>query len=427
MATIGKITRANSGTQALNYAWGKDQLSSETKIWLQEHGVPSELVAQLHDRAVVADGWNVNPESAIEQMAATRKAWQTQGKQVARVIQSFPDSDLSAADPDAWVQANQLGLELAQKAFKDYQVAVYTHIDGVGHKLHNHLVINMPNLQTGAKYHAYRDWEKIAALSNEITQAHGYSVPQNRALERRTMAERQLQHKQAYVWKDDLRQRIDSVMQDLSVSSYQAFSEHLASKGVISRIRGKNVSYAFLDANNKQRRARGTTLGHDYEKEVITHELEQRSQQPDLKLPNLTSEIERTRSQQYRSHERQRTITAEQQTAATKISRITAQRTSLVRASDDQVQSDLKHLQARKSKLREKMEQIERAIPRIIEQLTTNSILARFNQRLNSERQKRQQAEKQQTVKKNQSAKSQAELTKRRLAALKSQQQGRER
>ena len=32
------------------------------------------------------------------------------------------------------------------------------------------------------------------------------------------------------------------------------------------------------------------------------------------------------------------------------------------------------------------MEQIERAIPRIIERLTTNSILTRFNQRLASER-----------------------------------------
>ena len=32
------------------------------------------------------------------------------------------------------------------------------------------------------------------------------------------------------------------------------------------------------------------------------------------------------------------------------------------------------------------MEQIELAIPRIIERLTTNSILARFNQRLASER-----------------------------------------
>ncbi|KJY59343.1 MobA family protein, partial (plasmid) [Bombilactobacillus mellifer] len=166
-----------------------------------------------------------NPKFAVKQMSATRKAWQTQGKQVTRVIQSFPSSDLSAANPDAWVKANHMGLELAQQAFKDYQVAIYTHIDGVGHKIHNHLVINMPNLKTGKKYHAYRDWEKIAAISNAITQAHGYSVPHNQALERRTMAERQLANKQAYVWKDDLRQRIDAVMQDPSVSSFKTFSE----------------------------------------------------------------------------------------------------------------------------------------------------------------------------------------------------------
>ena len=66
MATIGKITRANSGTRALNYALGKDQLSPETKTWLQENGVSSAIVDQLSDRAVVMDGWNVNPKFAPE-------------------------------------------------------------------------------------------------------------------------------------------------------------------------------------------------------------------------------------------------------------------------------------------------------------------------------------------------------------------------
>lgn len=40
------------------------------------------------------------------------------------------------------------------------------------------------------------------------------------------------------------------------------------------------------------------------------------------------------------------------------------------------------------------MEQIERAIPRIIERLTTNSILARFNQRLASEASERKNVNK---------------------------------
>lgn len=416
MATIGKITRANSGTRALNYALGKDQLSPETKTWLRENGVSSAIVDQLSDRAVVMDGWNVNPKFAVKQMSATRKAWQTQGKQVTRVIQSFPSSDLSAANPDAWVKANHMGLELAQQAFKDYQVAIYTHIDGVGHKIHNHLVINMPNLKTGKKYHAYRDWEKIAAISNAITQAHGYSVPHNQALERRTMAERQLANKQAYVWKDDLRQRIDAVMQDPSVSSFKTFSELLDAHGVIVHPRGKNVSYAFLDANNKQRRARGTTLGHDYEKEVLEHELEQRAQQS-----NFTFRLENVRGQQLLISQKQRKIAAEQQTITTTIDRTTDQRASLVRTSDVQLQADFGSLQTRKSKIRATLEQIERAIPRIIRRLRTQStsLLDLFNQSQPSSQPKAQR------IKKVKSSKSLLSLLKQRSTPIKHHQQER--
>lgn len=416
MATIGKITRANSGTRALNYALGKDQLSPETKTWLRENGVSSAIVDQLSDRAVVMDGWNVNPKFAVKQMSATRKAWQTQGKQVTRVIQSFPSSDLSAANPDAWVKANHMGVELAQKAFKDYQVAIYTHIDGVGHKIHNHLVINMPNLKTGKKYHAYRDWEKIAAISNAITQAHGYSVPHNQALERRTMAERQLANKQAYVWKDDLRQRIDAVMQDPSVSSFKTFSELLDAHGVIVHPRGKNVSYAFLDANNKQRRARGTTLGHDYEKEVLEHELEQRAQQS-----NFTFRLENVRGQQLLISEKQRKIAAEQQTITTTSDRTTDQRASLVRKSDVQLQADFGSLQTRKSKIRATLEQIERAIPRIIRRLRTQStsLLDLFNQSQPSSQPKAQR------IKKVKPSKSLLALLKQRSTPIKHHQQER--
>ncbi|MFG5528860.1 relaxase, partial [Enterococcus faecalis] len=39
------------------------------------------------------------------------------------------------------------------------------------------------------------------------------------------------------------------------------------------------LSYAFLDANNKQRRARGARLGTDFEKETILNELENRARQ----------------------------------------------------------------------------------------------------------------------------------------------------
>jgi len=126
--------------------------------------------------------------------------------------------------------------------------------------------------------------------------------------ERRTMAERQLTAKNEYVWKDNLRAHIDSVMKDTSVSSYKAFSERLAKSGIITHERGKSLSFEFLDAENKHRRARGKTLGADYEKEQIFNELERRDQQPSQSASNSrTSTLSRAfeqRKQQTEQRER---------------------------------------------------------------------------------------------------------------------------
>ena len=78
---------------------------------------------------------------------------------------------------------------------------------------------------------------------------------------------------------DDLRGRINQSLQDVSVSSYEAFKERLSTYGVILSERGQTFSYAFLDANNKQRRARETRLGSDFGRETILHELENRTRQ----------------------------------------------------------------------------------------------------------------------------------------------------
>ena len=77
----------------------------------------------------------------------------------------------------------------------------------------------------------------------------------------------------------DLRGRIDSTMADTTISDFKTFSAVLAKSGVNVSIRGQNVSYAFLDANHKQRRARGKRLGADYDKEAILSELARRTRE----------------------------------------------------------------------------------------------------------------------------------------------------
>jgi len=56
----------------------------------------------------------------------------------------------------------------------------------------------------------------------------------------------------------------------------------LSDKGVNLSDRGQTFSYAFLDANNKQRRARETRLGSDFGRETILHELENRTRQKEF-------------------------------------------------------------------------------------------------------------------------------------------------
>lgn len=271
MATI-KISRAKSATAALNYAKGKDKLADKDKQWLTDHGAPFTDVDDLHDRAVVESGVLLNMDYPAAEMSRTRGLFNNAGSTEAmRIIQSFSTSDLNPTNPEDWQLANDLGRTLAERIAPNHEVAIYTHLDGIGHKLHNHIIINMPDLDTGKKYHHNNDWQRVANISNQISLEHGLSVIKapRTLTERRTMAERNLQRKGQYVWKDDLRHRIETVTADPSITSYQSFKQHLAKQGVIAHDRGQNVSYAFLDANKKHRRARGTSLGKNYEKESL--------------------------------------------------------------------------------------------------------------------------------------------------------------
>lgn len=280
MATV-KLSRAVSAGAAINYAEGKNRLKETDRAWLREQGVDAALVAKLSDRAVARGGENVDLNHVRSQMRSTRELFGNRGKtQAFRVIQSFGPEDFNAADPAAWQQVNALGVELGRRIAPNHEIAVYTHLDGDGHKLHNHIIINAPNLITGRKYHHQNDFARVAAINDTLAREHGLSVIQHQPQqqERHTLAERKISAKGAYVWKDDLRSRIDTTMQDPHTIDFKTFSAALAEKGVTVHDRGQNVSYAFLDAQNKQRRARGPRLGTSYEKEAITHELAIRTQ-----------------------------------------------------------------------------------------------------------------------------------------------------
>src|SRR5699024_6612739 len=92
------------------------------------------------------------------------------GIQAHHVIQSFKPDEVT---PE---KANQVGLELATKLAPNHEVAVYTH-DDTNH-VHNHIVINSVNFETGKKYQAHgkEAIERARSMSDEVWKIHDSSV-----------------------------------------------------------------------------------------------------------------------------------------------------------------------------------------------------------------------------------------------------------
>lgn len=283
MATIAKVTNGASAASALDYALGKDKpLHEHTERWLEENRL--ERLDALKDcRAVAVGGTNgIDPVIAKEQFKAVQQAFNQTARrnQVLRITQSFALNELDPTNTRDWQRANDLGCELAEKLYSDYQTAVYTHLDGQNHILHNHIIINKVNLQTGKKLDERKGSavERARNANDEISKEQGWKVIEP-VREHQSRTEQDLTKKGQYSYMRDLRGRIDTTMQDTSICDFKTFSDVLARSGVNVSVRGQNVSYAFLDANKKQRRARGKRLGTDYEKETILNELERRTRE----------------------------------------------------------------------------------------------------------------------------------------------------
>lgn len=144
--------------------------------------------------------------------------------------------------------------------------------------LHNHIIVNKVNLETGNKLREKpgESVESARECNDQIARQEQWHIVE-KPQERFSETEKELVIKNEYSYMDDLRNRINHVMQDNSVSSYESFKSSLLDQGVNVSERGQTLSYAFSDVNNKQRRAREQRLGTDFGKETILNELENRA------------------------------------------------------------------------------------------------------------------------------------------------------
>jgi len=114
-------------------------------------------------------------ETALEEMQTTKALYnKTEGRQYMHFVQSFkPDDPLDPA------KAHQIGIEMAEKRFKGYEVLVATHTDK--DHLHNHFIVNSVSFETGAKFQLSKDDLKaVKELSDQICEREGLHVIQEK-------------------------------------------------------------------------------------------------------------------------------------------------------------------------------------------------------------------------------------------------------
>lgn len=229
----------------------------------------SRAINYAEKRATEKSGLNCDVDYAKSAFKQTRALYgKENGVQAHTVIQSFKPGEVT---PE---QCNQLGLELAEKIAPNHQVAVYTHTDK--DHIHNHIVINSINLETGKKYQSNKQQRELVKLQNdEICRKNGLSVPErDTAKLRYTQTESALLDKGKTSWKDELRENIEQAK--AHTSNFKDFSEHLEQKGISFKVRGKNVSYK---PENVNKWVRGKTLGQDYDKGALEYEFESKERE----------------------------------------------------------------------------------------------------------------------------------------------------
>lgn len=177
----------------------------------------------------------------------------TDGNQGHVVIQSFKPGEVTTE------QCNQLGIELAEKIAPNHQVAVYTHND-TDH-IHNHIVINSVNLETGKKFNNNKQALKdLRQANDDVCRAHSLSIPNEQAEMRYTQAELEIRKKGQTSWKDEIRKAINAS----HATNLDELADDLQNHNIaIERVTDKTITYRHLEVDKK---VRGSKLGEPFNK-----------------------------------------------------------------------------------------------------------------------------------------------------------------
>jgi len=251
MATIKRLSSKGRIKNIINYVLNKEKTD---------------------DRII--SGKDCSPINAIMAMNTTKNIYnKTEGITYHHIIQSFKPEEVT---PE---KAHRIGLELAEKQFKNHEVLIATHKDK--EHIHNHLVINSVSFKDGHKLITDKASLREIKFENDkiCLREHLSVIEKPYARNHYSMAEYKLAEKGLPIWKEQLRSAIDEAKEHsknlVEIKGYLKENFNIEMK-----IQNKNLSYLHPD---KEKYCRGDKLGGAYTKEGISSEFEK------LKTPIQTN------------------------------------------------------------------------------------------------------------------------------------------
>ena len=185
-------------------------------------------------------GINCNPMFAKDEFLATKDLYKKRdGVMFYHYVQSFAEDDNLTPE-----EAHQIGLEFAEKAWPGFEVVVATHTDT--HCIHNHIVLNSVNAETGYKYRTKKSHlNELRNISDEFCIAHGLSIIEPSEDKKTSgLGNREYQSaKKGESWKFRLRSTIRSAMEKCGTK--EAFINYMKKAGYEVRWNDqyKNIKY----------------------------------------------------------------------------------------------------------------------------------------------------------------------------------------
>lgn len=197
---------------------------------------------------------------------------------------SWSDEELNPNDNEDIEKALKVAEStLTEIAGNDRQMVLVAQNDGTGGKLHIHALVGSIDIQTGKSLRGkstghYYLKEVSDRIQKQMNIKNLNSIERNLEV-KDSMAEIKMRDRGAYVWKDDLRSRIEEAKENGDFTSLEEFQSYMknnynvevtarnSKKVEAQAFNGKDkqiLSYSFKDDTGMVRRARENKLGTSY-------------------------------------------------------------------------------------------------------------------------------------------------------------------